>query len=140
MAAQLDQLRAELAETRRRAEEAEKRLLEAEAAAAAAAAEGQDLVEYGANKKLRDAKKTRTPLKYGANNLGTTTPEQWKEMPKIVESIGPMVPGELAHLPRDAPPEIVVAHLYRDGGVIIDEAVSADTCDRVVSEMEPYIN
>ena len=79
----------------------------------------------------------------GANRLSTVTPERWAEirgeMPQILESIGPTVPNELAHLPVDAPPELIIAHLHRDGGVIIDNAVSEEVCDAVAREMEPYI-
>jgi len=33
-----------------------------------------------------------------------------------------------------------VAHLHRDGAVIIDRVVSEETCDNVVKEMQPYID
>lgn len=80
----------------------------------------------------------------GANRLGSVPAQRWAEvhaeMPAILASIGPTVPNQLAHLPATAPPELVVAHLHRDGGVIIDKAVSEEVCDAVVREMQPYID
>ena len=72
--------------------------------------------------------------------------QEWEELrggglSKLLEKIGPNLanPPQLAHLPNDAPPQLVVAYLHRDGGVIIDQAVSEEVCDATVAQMEPYI-
>eukprot|EP00747_Dinoflagellata_sp_TGD_P040534 gnl/TRDRNA2_/TRDRNA2_140918_c0_seq1.p1 gnl/TRDRNA2_/TRDRNA2_140918_c0~~gnl/TRDRNA2_/TRDRNA2_140918_c0_seq1.p1 ORF type:complete len:362 (+),score=58.71 gnl/TRDRNA2_/TRDRNA2_140918_c0_seq1:51-1136(+) len=75
--------------------------------------------------------------------LSTVPKERWqeirKELPGILDKIGPTVPKQLAHLPAAASPELVIAYLYRDGAVIIDEAISHDVCDATLREMQPYI-
>ena len=48
--------------------------------------------------------------------------------------------ASLTHLPASATPSEVVEVLRRDGGVIIDNLVTAERIDRVLAEMEPYTN
>jgi len=86
---------------------------------------------------------TRQPSGHKPDSPSLVTKARWKEiqkeLPTILEEIGPTIPNHLAHLPKDAPPEIVIAHLARDGAVIIDEAVSGETCDKVIADMKPYM-
>lgn len=49
--------------------------------------------------------------------------------------------GTALHLPGDNAPLVdILAALDRDGFVIIDRAVSEATCDKVVAELEPYLD
>ena len=63
-----------------------------------------------------------------------------------LERIRPLIPTIAAGFPRglqrmmpDAPLENVLAALWRDGTVIIENAVSEECCDRTIEEMGPYL-
>lgn len=78
------------------------------------------------------------------DTLSSVPKHRWDEiramLPKILEEIGPGAPDQLVHLPKTAPVELIVAHLHRDGGVILDELVGPALCDAVVREMQPYLD
>lgn len=76
--------------------------------------------------------------------LHETNHDRWmkfrEELPRLLKEIGPTVQNQLAHLPNSSPPELVLAHLARDGAVVIDRAVSEQVMDTVMADMQPYLD
>jgi ectoine hydroxylase-related dioxygenase (phytanoyl-CoA dioxygenase family) len=48
--------------------------------------------------------------------------------------------SQLEHLPADAAPDTIMAVLDRDGALILDNLIDADTVDAVIGELKPYID
>ena len=48
-------------------------------------------------------------------------------------------PPALTHLASNATTEEVLAHLQRDGAVVLDDVLDAAKVDRIVAELEPYV-
>lgn len=85
-------------------------------------------------------------MKTDQGKLSFTTRAEWKQLkadlPGIVANLPPPVPGELARVSNPADPNalaLILAHLRRDGGVIVENAVAPEICDAVMQECEPYL-
>jgi|EP01043_Picozoa_sp_COSAG02_P006751 hypothetical protein len=65
--------------------------------------------------------------------------EELERMRPLIPTIAASFPRGLQRMTSDAPLENVLAALWRDGTVIIEQAVSEECCDRTVQEMGPYL-
>lgn len=107
---------------------------------------GQMRAEGGGSDKAEEGYKEAVDGKEraGEHSLTSVTAAEWakfreEDLEKILAEIGPTVPNQLAHLPNTTSPQMVVAHLHRDGAVIIERVISEEVCDAVVRDMEPYV-
>ena len=75
-----------------------------------------------------------------------TENDELSDIQARLPSLGDAMSSGLQSLPstfapeEDAPLEAVLAALWRDGAVVLNNAVSGDCADRVVAEMSPYMD
>jgi hypothetical protein len=62
---------------------------------------------------------------------------QWEETKRLIQSVD--IPQGLVQLPPSAPIEKFLAALDRDGAVIIEKAVSSESCDLLKEQMNAYV-
>lgn len=65
----------------------------------------------------------------------------WDEVERELPTCSAGLPafGPLVHFAPSTQIAEILAALSRDGAVIIDRAVSGETCDRIIAEMDPYL-
>jgi hypothetical protein len=66
---------------------------------------------------------------------------KWDQIQKDMTSLVRQLPaGQLARLNYPCSVDAVVAALWRDGVVILENVVSVEACERVIAQMKPYVD